>query len=528
MNLKKLIPLIGFVILSVILFHLDISKVFQIVSKINTIELIISLFVFVPLLLLANIEWQMLLKRQKINVSFWYSIKNFFIGYFYGFITPGGLGGYARSFYLSKESGAPLAKCVSNIVTLNTIEFLAMLSIGFVGALFLTSIYPYLFVIILIVVVLVLVLYGFFFKSSQGYVFFQKIIRFNMFSGIKERLQESVDSFHKDVPRFKDILLPFSLSITGWLLKYVMFFFIARLFDITISFYLFILIMAVADVIGSIPISIYGIGTREAALLTLFSVPRITNGIVISSEQVVSFSLFCFVIIWLIPSIIGGFVTLLDTKRLSAFNLDEKNCKDFETYMRKYQHLYAGFANIVKQYVNNVPVPVIVDLGVGPGLLSKEIKELIPEATIIGVDPSVHMLKRAENNAFIETRRGSSDQIPLENDSVDVLVTRFSLTYWEKPQQSFQEINRVLKPNGIFIIEALNKDFSRYKLLLIKIHMILKNAGIHVARYHIDAYKTAYTIRMVIDLLEKNDFSIIHKDYELTDWRFLLVGKKRS
>ena len=73
--------------------------------------------------------------------------------------------------------------------------------------------------------------------------------------------------------------------------------------------------MAGADVIASIPISIYGIGTREAALIPLFYAfnPAITT------EQIVSFSLFWFVVIWLTPSIIGAFLTLHEAKKQGRF-----------------------------------------------------------------------------------------------------------------------------------------------------------------------------------------------------------------
>jgi len=527
MRLKNLLPVIGLVVFAFILFQLDFSTMFQIFLEIPFVYAILSFFVFVPLLFLVTIEWQLLLKRQRINVSFWYSIKNLFIGYFYGFITPGGLGAYTRSLYLSKESGEPLAKCLSNVVTFNTIEYLALLSLGFVGAVFLSQIYPYLFLVILAVVIIVLSLYLLFVKSDQSQKFFQKLITHSLFSKIAGRLQDSVESFHKDVPNLKDAILPFSLSVTGWVLKYVMLFFIARLFNVSIPFYFFIFIMAVADVISSIPISIYGIGTREAALITMFSVPKLTNGVLISAEQIVSLSLFWFVIIWLTPSVIGAFVTLYETQRGISFKFSKRECNQFERYMRKYPLLYQHLARRVKEVAGSIDEPVIIDLGVGPGLLSHELQKVIPQGRIIGIDPSEEMIDLASKNTDVELRVGSAEKIPVESNYADVILTRYTLTYWKNPNQGFQEVFRVLKPGGMFIIEALNKDFSRLRLLLIKIHMLLKKSGYSVAQYHVDAYKTAYTMESVMDLFEKNGFSIIQKDFKKNDWMFTIIGKKK-
>ena len=134
MKFKKLLPIIGIIILILIISSLDLQKIIDIFSKINPIYSIMSFFVVIPLIILANIGWQLLLKKQRIKVSFWYSIKNFFIGYFYGFITPGAFGAYTRSLYLSEESRAPLLKCVSNLIIFNTIEFISLLFVGAIGA----------------------------------------------------------------------------------------------------------------------------------------------------------------------------------------------------------------------------------------------------------------------------------------------------------------------------------------------------------------------------------------------------------
>jgi len=525
MRFQKILPIIGLAIFVVILSQLDISQIIVLFSDIHPLYATGSFFVFIPLLLLATIEWRLLLKRQRINVSFWYSIKNFFIGYFYGFITPGGIGAYTRSLYLSKESGKPVGKCLSNILTFNTIEFLALLFIGLTSAIFLSSVYPYLFFIILFIILSVLFLYVFLFRWNASKQLFEKIMKRIWFLKKIENFQESFYSFHRDLPTLKDVLIPFGLSIIGWFLKYSLLFLIAQLFSISISLYYFIFILAIADIIASIPISVYGIGTREASLITLFSIPQFTQGVIISSEQIVSLSLFWFVILWLIPSIIGSFVTLYETKRAHFVTNDDNEVMQFERYMNKYPQLYHQLARIVIEFTSNNH-PVVLDIGVGPGLLSREIKNMIPHAEIIGIDPSRNMIKRAIKNSNIQCLIGSVEQIPLQNDSVDLVVSRFTLAYLKKPNQGFQEIKRILKPGCFFIVEGLNKDFSKLKLFFTKLHMIFNKSGWSVAQYHIDAYDTAYRIGSVINFFEKNGFKIVKKIYKIKDWKYIIIGKK--
>lgn len=208
--------------------------------------------------------------------------------------------------------------------------------------------------------------------------------------------------------------------------------------------------------------------------------------------------------------------------------IDDTTAEKFAKYMKKYPDLYQNLAGIVKKYATNTK-PVIIDLGVGPGLLSVELHNKISDARIIGVDPLQKMLELAIVNACFESfeaKLGSSESIPVDDSSVDIVVSRFSLTYWNDPNRSFKEIYRVLKPGGKIILEALNRDFPMWRLFLIKIHMFFNSAGGDMTKYHLDAYKTAYTIDQVEKFLTDAKFRIVEKEGLEKDWNFLVVGEK--
>jgi uncharacterized protein (TIRG00374 family) len=495
---------------------------YEVISDINPLYFFLSFFAIVPLITMANIEWQMLLKKQKIFISSWYSLKNFFIGYFYGFISPGAVGGFTKAIYLHEESKVPLPKCFSNIIIFNVIDYIALLLFGAIGALFLSSRFPYLFIIISSFIVCLFILLLFVFKKKLSKVFFMKIIKNRIFANIKDRIENSIDTFYEDLPTFKDTLLPFILSFIGWGVKYFELYLIAQLFSINIPFWDFILILAVTDCIASIPISIYGLGTREATLITMFSMFNI------SREQIVSLSLFWFILIWLTPSVIGIFVTMHETKKITKFNLNGKTAKSFEFYMNKYFYLYQNLAIIVKKFLpEDNKKPTIIDLGTGVGLLLKAIKESIPNSNVIGIDPSESMINLAKENVKAKIIFGSAEKIPINSESVDLVVTRFTLTYWKNPKKSFKEINRILKKKGKFIIEGLNKDFSKWRLFLIKVHMILNKSGLEIARYHADAYKKAYSLNIIKKFLTENSFEIIFKEYNKREWKYIIVAEKK-
>jgi ubiquinone/menaquinone biosynthesis C-methylase UbiE len=200
--------------------------------------------------------------------------------------------------------------------------------------------------------------------------------------------------------------------------------------------------------------------------------------------------------------------------------------------MKKFMDLYRALSTIVKEYTKT-PFPQILDLGCGPGLLSNEILKQIPHATVIGIDPLTKMLTLAKENINTSSAHrfepvlAVSEKIPLKQKSIDTIVSRFSLPYWNEPNQSFLEMYRVLKPNGTVIFEALNRNFPKWKLWGIKVGMLLNHAGRDVTKYHVDAYAQAYTYEEVEKLFSNTRFSILKKDGKKNEWKFIIVAEKK-
>lgn len=212
--------------------------------------------------------------------------------------------------------------------------------------------------------------------------------------------------------------------------------------------------------------------------------------------------------------------------------VDDKTAEEFAAYMKKFPDLYAALAQMVKNNIS-FSYPLICDLGAGPGLLSVEILKQIPDATVVGIDPLIKMLSLAKENikkadaSVFEAVLGISDKIPLKSNSVDVIVSRFSLPYWSQPQKSFTEMSRVLKPGGKVVLEELNRDFPSWKLVLIKLHMLFNRAGRDVTKYHVDAYKLAHTRESVEQFFIDAGFIILEKEGKKKEWRFIVVAEKK-
>jgi uncharacterized protein (TIRG00374 family) len=242
-------------------------------------------------------------------VNYIYSLKNIFIGYFYGFISPGGYGAYARILYLQNESKTSLHKCFSNVILFNTIDYISLLIIGLFSSIILLNISSDLliiFITIIIVLILILSIFLIFMKKDFSKKILIRILNFRIINKFIDntKIKKNVDLFYEDLPNLNFLKTPFLLSILGWFLQFFELFLISKLFEINIPFLYFFAIISIANIVASIPITIYGLGTREIILISLFSIFNIIP------EKIVSLSLFWFVIAWIIPSLFGGFISI--------------------------------------------------------------------------------------------------------------------------------------------------------------------------------------------------------------------------
>lgn len=101
------------------------------------------------------------------------------------------------------------------------------------------------------------------------------------------------------------------------------------------------------------------------------------------------------------------------------------------------------------------PGETVLDLGSGPGLdCFLAARKVGPAGRVIGVDMTPEMLERARANAEkigaanVEFRRGEIEDLPVEDASVDVVISNCVINLSPDKPRVFREIARVLKPGG--------------------------------------------------------------------------------
>ena len=202
----------------------------------------------------------------------------------------------------------------------------------------------------------------------------------------------------------------------------------------------------------------------------------------------------------------------------------EKFIKSVENRIEKrYTSFIKKIYSFMKRYDFNENGKIL-DIGCGPGFLLFELKKVVPNTKIIGVDSSELMINTAIKKAKeqriynYEFKKGYAENIPIEENYVDLTTCFNSLHDFKDWKQSIKEVFRILSKNGIFILHDRSGVYPKWKFISVLFRIGIRNAN----RY----YKTRRSWldpNLVETIMIETGFQILSLEKKE---HYVIVGRK--
>jgi hypothetical protein len=317
MRLSRLLQVIGLALFVAVIFNAGPQKVAASFLSMNPLYLLISMAMTFIVMFLRGIKWMMVSRLHGVRSGVLESTKVWVIGLFAGIITPGRAGDMIRSLYLSRK-GCSLGKSVSAVVVDRAVDLAIVLAFAVLGAVFFTSLLlspSYVWILAVVTIAFASLAYA---ASRKGTM--KRILRpmFRMFVSkrYKDHVSSGFNGFYGSISSaiadrwgLARIVL---FTVFIWLFSIWNVQIMALAVGLKLDYPFLLAMMSLAVIIEIIPVSVSGVGTRDAFFV-------LALGIVgVSPETAIGFSIIYMVLGYWVNGLIGLMFWLRDPVNIRA------------------------------------------------------------------------------------------------------------------------------------------------------------------------------------------------------------------
>ena len=182
-------------------------------------------------------------------------------------------------------------------------------------------------------------------------------------------------------------------------------------------------------------------------------------------------------------------------------------------YMTQGYNTQLQIEEIACYLASKINVGRLLDIGTGPGRLLYVINNINPEIELYGLDISISMVEQAKKNLKdnnVNLKVGNIEKTEYKDDFFDIITTTGSFYLWDNPEDSINEIYRILKVNKSAYLFETYKNYNEYDYKK-ALKANLKNENIlrkSFSPYFLNKQlQMTYKISEIKDILDKTRFN---------------------
>lgn len=315
--IKWTVHLIGPAIFIFILFQVNLQDICQALFYVNPVYLILAIISQIISNILKSERWRVIIGLYE-KLPFLIVLKASIYGGLYASVTPARIGeGFKAPFIKNCNLNYP--QIFFSIIGDRLLDILTIILAGYFGLIYLRSIIKvdsHILTLIAIVIIATIFFVYYMIKKLRTKDFKRDVNKIS--TGIKKWFYENMNLVKENILPFpqkskldlqKMILKSISLNILSYFFYFITAYFVILAFNLDISFIFVVLIFSVVALLGILPISISGIGTRDVALISFFNILGYSSEKAIAVSMIDLFVLNYFVLILLL--VVINILTLL-------------------------------------------------------------------------------------------------------------------------------------------------------------------------------------------------------------------------
>lgn len=310
MRLERLAAFIfGTAILAYLFSRIELGKIKMAVLSLNPLYMLAFFSVLIFTVVLKGLKWKMSLGIFRIPTGLLNAVEMWVIGFSIGAATPGRVGDFVKIAYLNEKKGRSIGAVILDRLTdVFAVLFFALLGLGIFGnAAGATKQAIALSLFALLAGAAVIKRYS----GPLLRILFRQIVPEKYKTHLKSGAADFFESLAQALKRRKNIASVFFMSVFIWMISGLQGFIIAKSLGISIAFFPLLFIMSIVALVELIPVTVAGLGTREATIVFLMSF------LGIESEKAIVFSLVNFAFGYLALACVGYLFWLRNPIKLS-------------------------------------------------------------------------------------------------------------------------------------------------------------------------------------------------------------------
>ncbi len=294
---------LGLLVLAGLLWSLDRAELIAVVKRADLSLVLLAVLLHVPHISLKALRWRCLLRSQRIEYGAWQATLSYLGSMYVGLLTPGRLGEFIRTFHLSRDCGVATGRAFSSVLADRLFDLYFLILVGGAALLALAAGRPgvrligVMGLVVLVTLPLFVLLHGGAFRQVErvGRRFGPMADRLFAPRGWLQGLREGMRQF-----RGQSLVTALTLTILAYAIFFAQCFLVGLAIGLKAGFVPVMFAVALGNLISLIPISISGLGTREAATVAYLG----ASGV--QPEVALAFSLLIFVTFYVGAGLMGG------------------------------------------------------------------------------------------------------------------------------------------------------------------------------------------------------------------------------